>query len=113
MRYKAAGLGIGTPSDGYTDEEKLLQRVITEESLKTLYGKLPTNRMKFIVAAHFELGYSQEMIAEMLGIKQPSLQDEIQHIKRVLKGNPYKPYKRKKVIKLEDLMKYCLLMKHE
>ena len=67
--------------------------------------------MKFIVAAHYELGYSQELVAEILDIKQPSLQDEIQHIRRVLKGDPYKPHKYKGTIKLEDLMKLCLLLK--
>lgn len=111
MKYKSGGLGILTPSDGYTEEEKLLQRIITEESLKTLYNKLPTSRMKFIVAAHYELGYSQEIVAEILGIRQPSLQDEINHIRRVLRGNPYKPHKHKGTIKIEDLMKLCLLLK--
>lgn len=111
MKYKSVGLGILTPSDGYTEEEKLLQKIITEESLKTLYNKLPTSRMKFIVAAHYELGYSQEIVAEILGIRQPSLQDEINHIRRVLRGNPYKPHKHKGTIKIEDLMKLCLLLK--
>lgn len=111
MKYESVGLGILTPSDGYTEEEKLLQKIITEESLKTLYNKLPTSRMKFIVAAHYELGYSQEIVAEILGIRQPSLQDEINHIRRVLRGNPYKPHKHKGTIKIEDLMKLCLLLK--
>lgn len=111
MKYKSAGLGILTPSDGYTEEEKLLQKIITEESLKTLYNKLPTSRMKYIVAAHYELGYSQTIVAEILGITQPSLQDELEHIRRVLKGDPYKPHKHKGTIKIEDLMKLCLLLK--
>lgn len=103
-------MGIQMPSDA-DDLSKQLKSAIEEEALKTLYGKLPTSRMKFVVAAHFELGYSQELIADILGIKQPSLQDEIQHIKRVLTGKPYKPHKYKGTIKLEDLMKMCLLLK--
>lgn len=112
MKYKAGSvIGIHTPIDGFTEEEKLLKRVIEEESLKTLYAKLPTSRMKFVVAAHYELGYPQELVAEILGIKQPSLQDEIQHIRRVLRGDPYKPKKKKAVVKIEDLMKLCLLLR--
>lgn len=112
MKYKASAvLGMGTPADGFTDTEKALKSVIEEESLKTLYNKLPTSRMKFVVAAHYELGYSQQIVADILGITQPSLQDEIIHIRRVLKGQPYKPHKHKGTIKLEDLMKLCLLLK--
>ena len=112
MNYKASAvIGIGTPSDGFTEVESALKTVLEEESLRTLYAKLPTSRMKFVVAAHYELGYSQQIIADILGITQPSLQDEIKHIRRVLKGQPYKPHKHKGTIKLEDLMKLCLLLK--
>lgn len=104
-------MGLGTPSDGLTDTEKALKSVIEQESLRTLYSKLPTSRMKFVVAAHYELGYSQELVADILGIKQPSLQDEIQHIRRVLSGQPYKPHKHKGYVRLEDVMKVILLLK--
>lgn len=111
MKYKfSAVIGMGTPSDGLDDTEKELQRVIQEESLKTLYSKLPTSRMKFVVAAHFDLGMSQQLVADILGIQQPSLQDEINHIKRVLSGKPYKPHKHKGTVKIEDVMKAIMYM---
>lgn len=108
MGYK--DLGVGTPDDGYSQLEKNLLSAITSEGIKGIYAKLPTSRMKFIVAAHFELGYPQEFVAEMLKIKQPSLQDEIKHIRRVLTGQPYRPHKHKGTITLEDLMKMVLLL---
>lgn len=111
MKYKSVALGLGIPTDGLDETEKELQRIITEESLKNLYSKLPTSRMKFVVAAHYELGYSQELIAEILGIKQPSLQDEIDHIRKVLKGDPYKPRKYKGMVKVEDVMRTLMLLR--
>src|SRR6185312_10150621 len=111
MKYKASSaMGFGEPSDGLTDDEKALRSVIEQESLKKLYRKLPTNRMRFVVAAHFELGMTQELVAEILDIKQPSLQDEIAHIKRVLLGKPYKPQRRKATVQVKDIMNYLLLL---
>lgn len=107
MKYKI----IQDPTDGYSEEEKILKSVIEQESLKSLYKKLPTNRMRFVVAAHFDLGMSQELIADILGIKQPSLQDEIAHIRKVLSGQSYKPYKSRGVVKIEDVMKALMYMK--
>lgn len=104
-------MGFGEPSDGLTDDEKALRSVIEQESLKKLYRKLPTNRMRFVVCAHFELGMTQELVAEILDIKQPTLQDEIAHIKRVLLGKPYKPQRHKGTVKINDLMNYILLLK--
>lgn len=113
MKYKSTALGMGIPSDGLDDVEKQLQRVMTEESLKLLYSKLPTSRMKFVVAAHYELGYTQQLISEILGIKQGSLVDEIYHIKRVLMGNPYKPQKKSDKVSINDLMNLALLLKQQ
>lgn len=101
---------MGTPSDGFTDIEKDLKTELENQSLLTIYAKLPTSRMKFVVAAHFELGYSQELISKMLGIKQPSLQDEIKHIRRVLKGDPYKPHKHKGTVKVSDMLAIMQLL---
>lgn len=113
MKYRSAGLGLLTPSDGLLEEEKMLQRVIVEEGLKNLYAKLPTSRMKFVVAAHFELGYSQEIVADILGIKQPSLQDELDHIRKVLRGDPYKPRKKKAAVTIEDLLRTAYLLSQQ
>lgn len=112
MKYKfSAVIGMGTPTDGLDDTEKELQRVIQEESLKTLYAKLPTSRMKFVVAAHYDLGMSQQLVADILGITQPSLQDEINHIRRVLSGQSYKPHKHKGTVRMEDVFKALMYLK--
>jgi len=100
MKYK---LGFGTPTDADSTTKELAS-VLQTEALRELYRKLPTSRMKFVVAAHYDLGYSQELVAEILGIKQPSLQDEIKHIRRVLSGQPYKPHKHKVKIEIKDIM---------
>lgn len=113
MKYKPSALGILTPPDGLSDMEKELQKALMEESLKLLYSKLPTSRMKFVVAAHFELGYSQQLVADILGIAQPSLQDEIAHIKRVLTGKPYRPHKVKEVVTVEDILKTALYLRRQ
>ncbi len=112
MKYNVTGvLGLLEPADGFTDEEKELTRLLGEATIQQMYNKLPTSRMKFIVAAHFELGYSQELLAEMLGIKQASLNEEIQLIKKVLLGRPYRPHKPKGTIKVEDVFKMMMCLK--
>ena len=111
IKYKVSKtLGFKEPLDGYTEEEKLLEQLIAISTIQNIYRKLPTSRMKFIVAAHFELGYSQELLAEMLGITQPSLNEEITNIRRVLAGKPYRPHKQKVVIQPQDLINYLLLV---
>lgn len=112
MKYKAAKvLGLQEPSDGYTPEEKELEVLIANNTIQTLYAKLPTSRMKFIVAAHFELGYSQELLAEMLNVKQPTLKEEIELIKMVLQGYKYQPRKFKDGLKVEDVISILLHLK--
>ena len=111
MNYKTIRrMGIQEPPDGYTVEEQALAQILAENTLQTLYSKLPTPRMKFIVAAHFELGHSQVAVAEMLGVSQPALKDEINLIQRVLLGKPYQTRKKKSVVRVEDLMKLLMYM---
>lgn len=105
MKYKLAkAIGINEPPDGYTTEEVQLEMLIANNTIETLYAKLPTSRMKFIVAAHFELGYPQEVVAEILGIKQPTLFEEIELIKMVLNGYKYKPRKFRDEVTTEDVL---------
>lgn len=104
-------LGIKTPNDGYTDEEKILERLLVEATVQSLYSKLPTNRMKFIVAAHFELGYPQELLSDMLGISQERIVVEIGNIRKVLLGRPFKPYKQKGKIEIQQLLELCMMLK--
>lgn len=83
-----------------------MEKLLADLTVQSLYAKLPTPRMKAIVALHFELGYSQELVAQMFGMKQPSLVDEIALIQRILLGKPYRP--RRKVqpeAKREDVQK--------
>lgn len=103
--------GIQTPPDGLTDEEKILQRVLAEESILNLYDKLPTSRMKFIVAAHFELGYPQTLIAKMLDISQPRINKELENIRKVLENKPFRPYKRKGKVSIEKLLELCMMLR--
>lgn len=105
MKYKLSKvLGFGEPTDGLSDLEKQLEDVISNNTVQSLYAKLPTARMKFIVAAHFELGYTQEMLAEMLKVRQATLNEEIELIKMVVLGYNYKPRKFKDKFKSEDLL---------
>lgn len=105
MKYKLSKvLGFQEPSDGLSDLEKQLQVLIINSTVQTLYAKLPTARMKFIVAAHFELGYTQDMLAEMLGVRQETLKEEIELIKMVVLGYKYKPRKFKDNLTPADVL---------
>ncbi len=110
MNYKTLRrVGIQVPNDA-TVEELELASVLANNTIQSLYAKLPTPRMKFIVAAHFELGHTQTEVSEMLGITQPALKDEINLIQRVLLGKPYQPRKKKATVRIEDVMKMLLYL---
>lgn len=104
-------LGIQQPIDGYTEEEKVLEKLLVETTVHSMYAKLPTNRMKFIVAAHFELGYPQELLSDMLGISQERIVVEIGNIRKILLGKPFKPYKQKGKISVDQLLELCMMLK--
>lgn len=97
IKKDAAVLGITEPEDGFTNEEKMIARLLFQNTVETIYAKLPTNRMRFIVAAHFELGYPQELVAKILGIGQNRVNEEIQMIRMVLNGRKFKPRLKEKV----------------
>lgn len=106
MNYKTIKrAGINEPSDGFSELEKKLAEVLVENTVQSIYQKLPTERMKFIVAAHFELGYKQETVADILGVRQPTLVDEINLIRRILLGHKHTT-KRKRRIKKEDVIRF-------
>lgn len=119
MNYKLLKrIGINEPSDGYTPDEEKIAELLADHTVQSLYAKLPNNRMKFIVATHFELGYPQDLVADMLGISQPSLSDQIALIQKVFLGKPYnsrnKPNKFKnKSIKSEDMFKFLVALSEE
>lgn len=107
-RTIAKRLGFRTPPDGYTEEEKILQDLICERVVDELYGKMPTSRMKAILAMHFELGYDQETLGKVFGVTQEQVALDIANIRKLLLGKPYKPHKRKQSIKKEDLIKMMI-----
>lgn len=108
------------PPDGLTPEEEMLQKAICDNTVYTLYQKLPTSRMKFLVAAHYELGYTQEMLAEILGMTQPAISQELKYIKDVFVGKSSrskhgKAYNPRKMLvqpkpRVEDVMKALMVL---
>jgi len=100
--------GIIEPPDGFTDEEKAIARLMTDQTIVGIYKKLPTDRMKAICIMHFELGFTQEVVAEIMDINQSSVSWQIKMIRKVLMGDEYTPHmpklaKRNKP-KLEDVL---------
>lgn len=107
-------LGIKTPPDGMTDEEKVITNLLCNAVVDEIYTKLPTSRMKAIVAMHFELGYDQETLGRIFKVKQEQIALDIKNIKKVLLGKPYKPHKRKLKVSVEDLLSMAIMLKdHE
>lgn len=114
MNYKLAKvIGVQEPEDGFTVEEKEIEKLLVSNTVQSLYAKIPTNRLRFIVAAHFELGYTQQDIASILGITQPALADEISLIQRILLGKKYKSRRKEGVIKVEDMFQVMLILAKE
>lgn len=107
---RAQVVGLKQPQDGFTKEEETIYTLLTDHTIASLYAKLPTPRMKAIVALHFELGYPQTLVAEIFGVAQPTIVDEIELIRQVLKGRMYKPKKKPKQVKSEDLLKLMWLL---
>lgn len=99
-------LEFKTPSDGLTDEEKKIEKALGDATIQLLYSKLPTSRMKAITALHFELGYKQEVIAEMFGISQPAVVQELNIIRAILMGKKHKPHKATVRIGVEDVLSF-------
>lgn len=103
-------LGFNEPEDGFTKVETQLRDLISNNTIQMIYAKLPTARMKFIVAMHFELGYTQEFLAEMLGVRQETLVEEIELIKMVLMGYKYTPKKFKDDVRPADVLNIMLTL---
>jgi predicted DNA-binding protein YlxM (UPF0122 family) len=97
-------LQINDPSDGFTPEEEEILNTIGDKVLYQVYKKLPTSRMKAVVALHFECGYTQEQIARIFGVKQPMINQEIVNIRKVLKGDRYKPHRHQSDLSVNDVM---------
>lgn len=106
-KLTVARAGIQTPPDGMTDVEKSLSKVLFENTVQTIYAKLPTSRMKAIVALHFELGYTQDEVAEMFGVTQPRVKVEINNIRKILAGKKFRPHRKHNTISIHELLSVC------
>lgn len=60
---------IQPPADGFTGEEKLFIRDI----FINMYEALADPTLKFMIIAYFECGYSQDEIAIMTNMSQPTV----------------------------------------
>lgn len=85
------------PPDGLTEEERIITNLLCDNVVEEIYGKLPTDRMKAITGFHFELGYDQETLGQIFSCKQEQIALDIRNIKRILKGESFKPRKRRNI----------------
>ncbi len=101
-------LGIKEPDDGFTEEEEMIARTLSEYTVQDIYAKLPTSRMKAVVALHFELGYPQETIANIFHVSQEQIALEVENIRKVLRGDRYKPHQVLPTVRAEDLIQMII-----
>lgn len=89
---------------------------LSDQTVETLYAKLPTTRLKAIAALHFELQYKQEVIGNILGVTQERIAQECAIIRNVLldkptavavQGSAYKPrgYKNEKTVSITAILR--------
>jgi predicted DNA-binding protein YlxM (UPF0122 family) len=99
------------PIDGLTPEEKKIIPQLGKLTVSRMYAKMPTNRLKAIMALYYECEYSQETIGEIFGINQSRVAQEIGLIKDILCGRVLitdMRFSRKK-LKVEDVLSYLLV----
>jgi hypothetical protein len=107
-------MGFEYPSDGLTPEEKAIERTVAELSLHEIYGRLPNNKLKALVAMHFELGYPQDMLAKVFGVDQSMISRELEIVRMILKGKAYRPHKPKAAqVNMTQVMEVLLLLGQE
>lgn len=75
---------VPEPPDGFDKMEKLFLR----EMIVNLYRVLPSTEDKFILIAVHEMGYSQDIVARMLGKSQVMVSIRLEKIKTFLKLHP-------------------------
>ncbi len=111
-------IGFRTPEDGLTPEEKQIELLVGTMAVENLYAKLPTSRMKAIVAMHFELGYPQQVIAAVFNVDQSRIAHEIRIIKKIFlnkdteKYNPFKPRK-PKALSVPEVIKMLMMLQDQ
>jgi len=72
---------IQPPTDGFMDIEKLFIR----DLFISVYKSLDDPITRFIIIAHFECGYTQDEIAKMVCLSQPSVLYRIKKAKERLR----------------------------
>lgn len=103
-------LGFKYPPDGYTDEEKQISKIIGDLTLTEIYKKLPTSRMKALVALHYDCGYPQELIGTIFDISQERVVEELGNIRKIFLGKSFRPHKPKTKISVDQLLKVCMML---
>ena len=63
------------PIDGFTD----LEIHFIKDVLLSIYKSIDDPITRFIILAHFECGYTQDQISDMIGMSQPTV---VQRIKK-------------------------------
>ncbi len=106
-------IGIKEPSDGFTPEEEVISRRLSEYTVEGIYERLPTSRMKAVVALHFELGYTQELLANIFHVTQEQIALEVENIRKVLSFQRYKPHRICKTVRVEDMLKMLILLQQQ
>lgn len=75
---------IQPPSDGFDKmEQAFLKQMVID-----MYKSIQNTEDKFIMIAHYELGYPQDVVAEMLGKSQVMVSTRIQKIITYLRNTP-------------------------
>jgi len=74
---------VQPPKDSFSS----LEKIFLKDLLVSIYRMIPDVCSKFIMVAYFECGYSQEDIANMLGISQVAVNKRIKKTQDRLKKN--------------------------
>lgn len=103
-------LPIAEPVDGYTPEEEEILSIIGTMTISQIYGKLPTNRMKAIVALHFDAGYSKETVAEIFGVSRSRISQEVGVIRDILSGKikPIEVTSKLRIKTVDELLSFII-----
>lgn len=74
---------IQPPADGFMDIEKLF----IKDLFISIYRSIDDPLTKFIILAHFECGYTQDQISEMINASQPMVLKRIKKTQKKLRNS--------------------------
>lgn len=72
---------VPPPPDGFSVQEEL----ILKSALTEIYKHIPDPITKFIIVTHFECGYTQMEVADMLKVSQPLIVKRIKKAREILR----------------------------